>query len=48
MCIRDEQGRFVTAYMQRFEGQTDIREAKAMGVLEGLIWSKSMNSSNVY
>jgi hypothetical protein len=47
MCIRDEQGRFVSAYMKRFEGQPDIREAEPMGVLEGLMWLKGMNSSNV-
>jgi hypothetical protein len=48
MCIRDEQGRFVSAYTKRFEGQPDIREAGAMGLLEGLKWLKGMNSGNVF
>jgi ribonuclease HI len=36
--------------VKRFESQPDIREAEAeaKGVLEGLIWLKGMNRSNVY
>jgi hypothetical protein len=35
-CKQDEQGRFVKAYARKFEGKPNIREAEAMGVLEGL------------
>jgi hypothetical protein len=35
-CIRDNNGRFVQAFVKKLEGTPSIAEADAMGVLEVL------------
>ncbi|PNX70456.1 hypothetical protein L195_g057411, partial [Trifolium pratense] len=37
-CIRDADGGFVKAFTQTFEGQLEIREAKAIAMMETLKW----------
>jgi ribonuclease HI len=47
-CIRDAQGRFVRAYVKRFEGCPEIAEAEAMGVCEALQWMHNSHMSNIH
>jgi ribonuclease HI len=46
-CVRDSQGRFVKAYTRWFEGEPDISEAEALGVLETLRWLQREHMTNV-
>jgi ribonuclease HI len=47
-CLRDEQGQFMKAFAKRFEGQPNISEAEAIGLLEALKWLNTMHTNHVY
>ncbi|MCH90678.1 ribonuclease H protein, partial [Trifolium medium] len=46
-CLRDEQGRFMQAFMTRLRGRPDIAEAEATGLLEALRWLQQPQLANV-
>ncbi|KAK2371264.1 hypothetical protein QL285_084234 [Trifolium repens] len=48
VCLRDEQGIFVQAFMTRLHGSPDIAEAEATWLLEALRWMQQPQLTNVH
>jgi ribonuclease HI len=47
-CLRDDDGRFLKAFVRRLEGQPEVCEAEALGLLEALKWLQQFTSQCIH
>ncbi|MCI19155.1 cytochrome P450 [Trifolium medium] len=46
-CLRDAEGKVIHAYMKKFEGKPEVREAEAVALLEALNWLQQYNMQQI-